>query len=285
MAKIDEIVEILKKEITTLKAKNHILVAQRIDDNIAFLESLLEEIEAPATKYDLVVNAGAHTTVSITKNGSPVTAGKNVLTDGDTITVVATPAGGYKLDKFTINGVRADSGDTVVVHSNVVVEVSAIAVYDLAVTTSNATVSVTSGGEAVSAGEGVLTSGETIVISAVANEGYRITSLQVNGEDFVSGNSLVVSADVSVVCSTIALFDLSVSATNTTVVVTKGGEPVSAGTDVFEQGDIITITATADADYTLETLTVNGNSFTSGDTLEVSSDVVIVASSNENAPL
>ena len=201
MAKKDDLKELITKEIILLEAKNEINVTKRIDSVIKFLKELRAEIDTPAVKYDLSVSAGTHTTVAITRDGQSVTAGSKVLNAGDVITVTATPATGYALSKFTINGVSAQSGDTVTVSSSVKIVTEAVAVYDLSVTASHATVSVTRGGVAVTAGEEVLRSGDVLTISAEASDGYELSTLTVNGDAFESGSTLTVSGDVAVVAS------------------------------------------------------------------------------------
>jgi uncharacterized protein (TIGR02145 family) len=61
---------------------------------------------------------------------------------------------------------------------------------------------------------------------------------------------------------------------NGIITVTAAGESVANGTSVAE-GTELTITATADDGYELETLTVNGEDFTSGSVYTVIADVVI----------
>lgn len=70
---------------------------------------------------------------------------------------------------------------------------------------------------------------------------------------------------------------LTISAgSNTNVTVTRNGTALSSGADIYA-GDVLTITATADAGFWLRTLTVNGESFSSGGTVTVASDVAVVA--------
>lgn len=67
---------------------------------------------------------------------------------------------------------------------------------------------------------------------------------------------------------------------HTTVTVKRGGGEIAANSKVFN-GNVLTITATAASGYTLGALTVNGEAFTSGDTITVGTeDVAIVASSS-----
>lgn len=75
-----------------------------------------------------------------------------------------------------------------------------------------------------------------------------------------------------------AEFDLTVTPTACTVVVTSGGETITAGEDAVYHTQVLTITATPDEGYELSILTVNGDAFVSGTTHTVNgANVVVVA--------
>lgn len=136
-------------------------------------------------------------------------------------------------------------------------------------------------GESASTGANVLKYGDKLKITVTAGTGYTITKLQVNGKNYTSGTEITVDTDIAVtVISTLNTYDLSVTADeHCSVAVTKGGQAVTAGEDAISYGDVLTITATADEDYQIATLTVNGDAFTSGDTVTVSGNVAVVATS------
>ena len=137
-------------------------------------------------------------------------------------------------------------------------------------------------GESASTGANVLKYGDKLKITVTAGTGYTITKLQVNGKNYTSGTEITVDTDIAVtVISTLNTYDLSVTADeHCSVAVTKGGQAVTAGEDAISYGDVLTITATADEDYQIATLTVNGDAFTSGDTVTVSGKVAVVATSD-----
>lgn len=143
------------------------------------------------------------------------------------------------------------------------------------------TIVYTVNGETASTGANVLKYGDKLVITVTASTGSTITKLQVNGKNYTSGTEITVDTDIALtVISTLNTYDLSVTADeNCTVTVTKGGQAVTAGEDAISYGDVLTITATAGEGYEIETLTVNGDAFTSGNTVTVSGDVTIVATS------
>ena len=86
-------------------------------------------------------------------------------------------------------------------------------------------------------------------------------------------------------------YSLSISAgTNTTVTATRTSSPnqnASTGTlssgSVVYYGDVLKITASASSGYKLSTFTVNGTSWTSGNTITVSSAINVVATAVASA--
>lgn len=64
--------------------------------------------------------------------------------------------------------------------------------------TGSCTITYTADGESVSAGANKLTYGDVLVISVTAATGYTITTLKVNGADYVSGTEIVVDKDITV---------------------------------------------------------------------------------------
>lgn len=79
-------------------------------------------------------------------------------------------------------------------------------------------------------------------------------------------------------------YALSVTASGATVQVKRGNKVLSQGDDVLNDGDKITITATAEEGKTLTVLTVNGEDFASGSKHTVNGAVAIVATATEPAP-
>lgn len=78
--------------------------------------------------FSLTIQAGANSTVSVNRTSSPnqhantgaVTSG-GIVYYGDTLTITATPASGYKLTKFTINGTEYASSQTSAVSQTITV--------------------------------------------------------------------------------------------------------------------------------------------------------------------
>lgn len=78
--------------------------------------------------FSLTIQAGANSTVAANRTSSPnqhantgVVASGGIVYYGDTLTITATPASGYKLVSFTINGTEYASGETSAVSQTITV--------------------------------------------------------------------------------------------------------------------------------------------------------------------
>ncbi len=78
--------------------------------------------------FSLTIQAGANSTVAVNRTSSPnqhastgnITSG-GIVYYGDVLTITATPASGYKLTKFTINGTEHANGETSAVSQTITV--------------------------------------------------------------------------------------------------------------------------------------------------------------------
>lgn len=148
--------------------------------------------------------------------------------------------------------------------------------FDLEVTETNVTVTVKQKNKVITPGDDVLYKGN-ITVTAEPDEGYDLDTLTANETDIESGDKVTVNGNVEIVATaTLKTFDLGRTATECTISVTKGGEAVLDGEGALSYGDEITITATAEEGKEMTTLTVNGEAFTSGETLTVSGDITII---------
>ena len=201
--KINEIISSLDKEITTLRARKEINVSMRIDKVIPYLENILSiaKDDVSSRKFDITENVTGSCTLSYEVGGQSVSAGSNVLKYGDVLKITATPASHYLLKSLKVNGENFTSGSSITITTDIAVTVVAeLEKFDLTLTAGeNSTISVTRNGVAVTAGEDAISYGDVLTISASAAEGYELSTLTVNGNDFVSGQTHTVSGNVTVV--------------------------------------------------------------------------------------
>ena len=146
----------------------------------------------------------------------------------------------------------------------------------------------------VTADTGTLQSGATveagtsITVTATPDEGYELETLTVGGEAFTSGESYVVEANTEIVATFAevppTMYTVSwAEPENGTLTVTTDTGTLQNGATV-EAGTSITVTATPDEGYELETLTVGGKTFTSGESYVVEANTEIVATFVEVPP-
>lgn len=206
MAKIEDVIEMVQTKIIELKKLNTINVTKRIDTVVDFLQDVLDVATDAKEdqKFDIVQDVTGSATITYTVGGSTISAGSSVLDYGDELTITVTPATGYDLDTFTINGQNAVSGSTITVEDNVdVVVVATLKTFDLTQTVGEgATVTYTVDDETITAGTDVLSYGDVLTIEITADEAHSIASVTVNGESFTSGNTVTVTQDVVVVVTT-----------------------------------------------------------------------------------
>ena len=146
----------------------------------------------------------------------------------------------------------------------------------------------------VTADTGTLESGATveagtsITVTATPDEGYELETLTVGGKTFTSGESYVVEANTEIVATFAevppTMYTVSwAEPENGTLTVTTDTGTLQSGATV-EAGTSITVTATPDEGYELETLTVGGKTFTSGESYVVEANTEIVATFAEIPP-
>ena len=90
------------------------------------------------------------------------------------------------------------------------------------------------------------------------------------------------SVSKSITLSTIPVGTLSTTvAAGSTVTVTRGGTQILAGTNLY-YGDVLTISAAAQTGYRLDSLKVNGSTFTSGSTHTVTGNLSVVTTASQS---
>ena len=160
------------------------LDGERINGNTFIMPARNVEVSA-------VFTANAYSITVVQPTGGTVSASATSATAGTTIELTATPAEGYTLDYFTLDGERIN-GDTFIMPARNV-EVSAVF-------TANAysiTVVQPAGGT-VSASKLSAFFGEAVELTAVPDEGYELSHYVVNGAANSGGTFTMPARDVIV---------------------------------------------------------------------------------------
>ena len=144
-------------------------------------------------------------------------------------------------------------------------------------TPTNGVLSVMEGTTPVPSGT-MIYDGTVLKITATANIGYHLETLTVNGNTHISGENYTVTSETKIVAK-FAINKYAVTyetPTNGTLSVLNGTTPVPSGT-IVDHGVVLKITVEPNAGYHLETFTVNGDDFESGDNYTVASETIIAA--------
>ena len=212
------------------------------------------DAEPGAVKYSINVVQPA--------NGS-VAASATSATAGTTVKLTATPAEGYTLDYFTLDGARIN-GDTFIMPARNV-EVSAVFTanaYSITV------VQPTDG--TVSASATSATAGTTVKLTANPAEGYTLDYFTLDGAR-INGDTFIMPArnvEVSAV--------FTANAYSITVVQPTGGTVSASKLSAFF-GEAVELTAVPDEGYELSHYVVNGAANNGGTFTMPARDVIVTA--------
>lgn len=157
-------------------------------------------VVATRVLFDLAITGDTHSTIAVTKDGTPISAGTNVLSVGDVITITATADTGYNVSSLKVNGTTIENGSELTVSENIsVVSVSALNLYDLTITPAeHSAIIVTRNGDPVTAGIESIAYGDELRVSATVDEGYMVTSLNINGIDYLGDQTITVTSNVTI---------------------------------------------------------------------------------------
>ena len=210
-----------------------------------------------------VFTANAYSITVVQPTGGSVAASATSATAGTTIELTATPAEGYTLDYFTLDGERINGNTFIMPARNV--EVSAVF-------TANAysiTVVQPTGGM-VSASATSATAGTTVKLTATPAEGYTLDYFTLDGER-INGDTFIMPArnvEVSAV--------FTANAYSITVVQPTGGTVSASKLSAFF-GEAVELTAVPDEGYELSHYVVNGAANNGGTFTMPARDVIVTA--------
>ena len=210
-----------------------------------------------------VFTANAYSITVVQPTGGSVAASATSATAGTTIELTATPAEGYTLDYFTLDGARINGNTFIMPARNV--EVSAVF-------TANAygitVVQPTCG--TVSASATFAMAGTTVKLTANPAEGYTLDYFTLDGER-INGDTFIMPArnvEVSAV--------FTANAYSITVVQPANGTVSASKLSAFF-GEAVELTAVPDEGYELSHYVVNGAANNGGTFTMPARDVIVTA--------
>ncbi len=226
-------------------------------------EGKQEESIKLSTAFDAEPGAVKYSITVVQPTGGSVAASATSATAGTTVKLTASPAEGYTLDYFTLDGERIN-GDTFIMPARNV-EVSAVFTanaYSITVVQpANGTVSAS----ATSA-----TAGTIVRLTASPAEGYTLDYFTLDGAR-INGNTFIMPArnvEVSAV--------FTANAYSITVVQPTGGTVSASKLSAFF-GEAVELTAVPDEGYELSHYVVNGAANNGGTFTMPARDVIVTA--------
>ena len=232
------------------------LDGERINGNTFIMPARNVEVSA-------VFTANAYSITVVQPANGSVAASATSAAAGTIIELAATPAEGYTLDYFTLDGERIN-GDTFIMPARNV-EVSAV----FTANAYNITVVQPAGGS-VAASATSATAGTTIELTATPAEGYTLDYFTLDGAR-INGDTFIMPArnvDVSAV--------FTANAYSITVVQPTGGTVSASKLSAFF-GEAVELTAVPDEGYELSHYVVNGAANNGGTFTMPARDVIVTA--------
>ena len=226
-------------------------------------EGKQEESIKLSTAFDAEPGAVKYSITVVQPAGGSVAASATSATAGTTIELAATPAEGYTLDYFTLDGERINGNTFSMPARNV--EVSAVFTanaYSITV------VQPANGSVAASATSAA--AGTIIELAATPAEGYTLDYFTLDGER-INGDTFIMPArnvDVSAV--------FTANAYSITVVQPTGGTVSASKLSAFF-GEAVELTAVPDEGYELSHYVVNGAANNGGTFTMPARDVIVTA--------
>ena len=231
-------------ELTALTANGTDILATKkivVKDNLT--------VKATFTKKSFAVSLTKEGEGTISATGA---SNLNSVAYGTELTIVATPAEGYKLTALTANGTDILATKKIVVEGNLTVKAT--------FAKKNFAVSLTKEGEGMITATGAsnlnsVAYGTELTINATPAEGYELVSITAGGTDITASKKVVVTDNMTVK-ATFAKKNFAVS-------LTKEGEGTISATGASNLNSVaygteLTIVATPAEGYKLTALTANG---------------------------
>ncbi len=203
-------------------------------------------VSATFGKISYTITIGEAVNGTVTVDGGETTAQM-----GDTVTLSATPAVGYELNKFTVDGEDID-GNTFTMPAKDVTVSATFRGLPHSITIDS---TITNGTVTVKGGATTARTGDTVELTVTPAEGYALDTLKMNGTDIKASKSFTMpNADVTITATFVkTAYTITIDST-----IVNGSVSVEGNIDTANTGEEITIIVTPDTGYELATLTANG---------------------------
>jgi len=238
-------------------------------------------------QHVITITPAVNGTLTVSNAGVDVPTGTSV-DDETVLTVTATAAPDYQVDSIKVGDQVVANGGTFTVTDAVTIKAFVSKVkYAITFTNpANGTLEVKNGIAPITSGDQI-EKGTVLTVSATADPGYRLDSIKVgdvkvtNGGTFTVTNAVTIKAFVSQIPSFVITIN---QPANGTLEVKEGSNVIATGTPVLE-GTVLTVSATANTGYKLDSIKVGNAKVVNGGTFTVTEAVTVTAFISQIPPV
>lgn len=229
-------------------------------------------------KYAITITAPTNGTL-VVLNGTDTVRNGDMIAHGTVLTVTATGNEGYEVDQLKANGNDIVGGSVNVTAATTITATFKKKTYAIAITPAvNGTLEVKNGAAVLTGGE-LIEHGTVLTATATANSGYRVDSIMAGTKKVAADGTFTVTEAVTVtaIISQIPKHAITfANPANGTLEVKNGIAPITSG-DQIEEGTVLTVSATVDQGYRLDSIKAGDVKVTNGGTFTVTKATVVTA--------
>ncbi|RKV88729.1 MAG: T9SS C-terminal target domain-containing protein [Bacteroidetes bacterium] len=229
-------------------------------------------------KYAITITAPTNGTL-VVLNGTDTVRNGDMIAHGTVLTVTATGNEGYEVDQLKANGTDIVGGSVNVTAATTITATFKKKTYAIAITPAvNGTLEVKNGATVLTGGE-LIAHGTVLTATATANSGYRVDSIMAGTKKVAADGTFTVTEAVTVtaIISQIPKHAITfANPANGTLEVKNGIAPITSG-DQIEEGTVLTVSATVDQGYRLDSIKAGDVKVTNGGTFTVTKATVVTA--------
>lgn len=237
-------------------------------------------------KYAITITAPTNGTL-VVLNGTDTVRNGDMIAHGTVLTVTATGNEGYEVDQLKANGNDIVGGSVNVTAATTITATFKKKTYAIAITPAvNGTLEVKNGAAVLTGGE-LIEHGTVLTATATANSGYRVDSIMAGTKKVAADGTFTVTEAVTVtaIISQIPKHAITfANPANGTLEVKNGIAPITSG-DQIEEGTVLTVSATVDQGYRLDSIKAGDVKVTNGGTFTVTEAVTVEAFISQIPPV
>lgn len=237
-------------------------------------------------KYAITITTPTNGTL-VVLNGTDTVRNGDMIAHGTVLTVTATGNEGYEVDQLKANGTDIVGGSVNVTAATTITATFKKKTYAIAITPAvNGTLEVKNGAAVLTGGE-LIEHGTVLTATATANSGYRVDSIMAGTKKVAADGTFTVTEAVTVtaIISQIPKHAITfANPANGTLEVKNGITPITSG-DQIAEGTTLTVSATADQGYRVDSIKAGDVKVTNGGTFTVTKATVVTAFVSQIPPV